>query len=509
LEAFGIHVNTIPEPVGPAWADRPFRSPVELPGMMLGWIGFAVFIFSLQALVGEGFSSYGQAGVAFPVGLVLTTPTLLILRQGHFGFERWGVPTPTGWVYLVWNMGLMPSLIAAEPPEASFYVYSWSAIWFGRVMMLAWFLVFAVAVGPARRSRTITLITKPDAFTDVAFAVIWTIFALVILAVPEPQMLSSWGVGDSMSAISGQKESAAMVVYSNLVGVVPFVSVFYVIRNQGARRRMGWFFLAASLGMLVIYSNRRTMIFLAALVMLLMKTYGIRISVRKVALVGVMSFLALGPLLWPVRLLVRNPDLIRTLDNPLDLVVQVAKAAALDTEVRKAASVAMAENIKEGRFDYAGSYLGTVQWVMDHGPRWGGTVWFGFVKIVPSFMWSEKNEIGDQLYIKTQLREAGIATDADPIISAPQEWIFQFGLLGMIGGAIFFGLISRGVDYAVAKALTNLPGLLLFSGLFLFVVGFETYVGFLIPSLREIVVIALLLWGLQRIAFPVRVQTER
>jgi hypothetical protein len=322
-------------------------------------------------------------------------------------------------------------------------------------------------------------------------------------------MLSSWGVGDSMSAISGQKESAAMVVYSNLVGVIPLVSVFYVIRNQRARRRLGWIFLAISVGVLVIYSNRRIMIFLAALILLLMKTYGIRISIRKVVLVGAMAFLALGPLLWPVRLLVRNPDLIRTLDNPLDLVVQVAKAATLDTEVRKAASVAMSENAKEGRFDYAGSYLSTVQWVMDHGPRWGGTVWFGFVKAIPSFMWPEKNEIGDQLYIKTQLREAGIATDADPIISAPQELIFQFGFLGMIGGAIFFGLISRGVDHAIAKALTNLPGLMLFSGLFLFVVGFETYVGFLIPSLREIVVIALLLWGLQRIAFPGQVQTER
>jgi hypothetical protein len=156
-------------------------------------------------------------------------------------------------------------------------------------------------------------------------------------------------------------------------------------------------------------------------------------------------------------------------------------------------------NQESGRFNYSDTYLASIQWSIDHGHGWRPSILFAPITMIPSFLWAEKNEIASELNIKKHFNIIGLSDEPDFPMSPVQEVFFQFGFLGVILGAIFWGRMARFLDHSSVKMFDNFEKSMIWGIFYIGLLSFEGYFSMFINLAREPFIFALFLMVVRKI----------
>jgi hypothetical protein len=421
---------------------------------------------------------------------------LVLAARGHLGQGRWQFPSIQGLTYLVWTAGLMPSLVGASPPEVGEFFYGAEAKWIGALGFLVWFMAFLIGAGqksPQQRGFSTDNPREPwgtfDASALVLFLCLWIGLGAVTA---RAGAISAWSPS-VMQQIQGTPEGNIVLLYLAFIPLVPILGMAGWLYG-GPRWR--WLYGATMLiGLvgLILYSNRRLVLFIGLLLLYLWMRAGRTFRLRLVLAGGVTGFLLVGPLLWPLRMAFSNPDLISAQGNPLAIAGEAVVRYVTDPDFREVVSQASQENLQEGRFNYAGSYLAGVQWTLDHGHPAIASLLLAPVNMVPSSLWPAKNDYAERLNIKKQFNTLGITDEPDFPMTPIQEVFFQYGWLGVLVGGWFWGWMARKLENALGWGETHFEQMLVWISLTVGVLSFEGGFSAFLSALREPIILALII----------------
>ncbi|HEU4952331.1 MAG TPA: hypothetical protein VFT46_10265, partial [Holophagaceae bacterium] len=303
--------------------------------------------------------------------VALSLPILAIARLGHFGAGQWSFPTVPGQIYLIWNLGLLPSLAAAASHSRGVYPYESAAKWVGASGFLIWFLAFSIGAGRARRNHDRSGVgmdrlqtwSRSDALGLVVLTAVWLGCGVVAARL---NALSSW-TQINIADLQGSAQGAAMIFYWAFIPVIPVLGLTLLQRARGKWRGTGIAILTLGSAALVAFSNRRLIVYLVVLILFLFYRNGLRVSFKRVLVLGLAAGTLMGPLLWPIRIAATHPELFRSDGHPVQMLGEAVTRYVGDPQFRKLVSETGSENLQEGRFNYADTYLAGVQWTLDHG----------------------------------------------------------------------------------------------------------------------------------------------
>ncbi|HET8716037.1 MAG TPA: hypothetical protein VFM16_09450, partial [Holophagaceae bacterium] len=176
---------------------------------MAAWAGLALLAVLMSYLTPSPAQLSSRAFFA----IALSLPVLAMARLGHFGSGRWSFPTVPGQIYLIWNVGLLPSLAGAADRSQGVYAYEGAAKWVGASAYLVWFLAFAIGAGRARSQAAdaqteqlrLPQWTRSDAFSLGVLALVWLGCGAIAASL---NALSSW-TQISITDLQGSWQGAA------------------------------------------------------------------------------------------------------------------------------------------------------------------------------------------------------------------------------------------------------------------------------------------------------------
>lgn len=474
-----------------------FPDPDTRPGALILWGGLSATALLLSYLADSPASLINRAFFA----VALSLPILAMASRGHFGSGCWSFPTIPAQVYLIWNLGLLPSLAGAAFEAQGQYHYGSSAKWVGASAFLIWFLAFAVGSGGARPLTDRTSPSRPkkgrwDRFDLGSLMILIAIWLGCGVVAAKLNALSSW-TQINISDLQGSPGGAAMIFYWAFVPLIPILGLSLLLFGRTEWRWIGVGVLALGAVALMVFSNRRLAVYLALLILFILSRAKARISLKYLVTLALAVGLLLGPLIWPIRIAATRPDLFRTEGHPVEMVKEAVVRYVTDSQFRGLVSEAGQENLQGGRFNYADTYLAGVQWVQDHGAYKTPSFLYAPVIMTPSAIWFGKTQVADALNIKRQFNKVGIANTPDFAMSPMLESIFEFGILGVACFGFLWGLMSKTIDRTFDNASGRLSTMVLWAALYLGILAFEAYISAFVVNAREAILTAVIL-GLGR-----------
>lgn len=429
--------------------------------------------------------------------LALASPSLVLAFNGHFGVGEWQIPSVPAQVYMIWTLGLLPSMAAATGHALGQYHYQSEAKWVGSSAFLVWFLGFCLGAG-RKRTDGFDLPSQSayaprwgtfDAIAAMLVLIAWASAGVVAM---KASALSSW-TNTAMTDLLGTGEGAGIIFYWALIPLIPILGILLWVQAPSRRRWLAWIHLIFGFLALVVYSNRRLLVYLAVLALYIVYQAGRRLP-AKVLLVGLATgALLMGPLLWPIRVAIQNPELMHSQENPIQVAGEAVVRYATDPQFRALASSAGRENQEWGRFNYADTFLASVQWTLDHGMNGSPSFLFAPVSMIPSFIWPSKVDLAEKLNIKRQFNVFGISNAPDFQVSPILESFFQLGFAGVLLGGLFWGWMAKVVGRSFSRARERIEWMVLWIAFYLGVISFEAYFSAFLVGARESILIAFLL----------------
>ncbi len=459
-----------------AWA-----APASLGGRLAATLGLALAVVGL-ALATQNSRSPGETIAA---ALVLSSPTFAIAGRGHFGWRGWRLPSAGGFVYLFWQLGLGPSMCAVSDRALRFCRFGDAAVLYAQAVHLAWFWLFALALGPSpvdeepepRRAR-------PGAALElVLLAAVWL---AAMLWAARLHALSFWRPQprDGRAGL----ELAGMFVYIALTPLLPAVALGLARHPRRAVRALAAGLFMAGAAFLFVLSSRRLWVVGGFLCLLVLQLQRGKPPRRELLAAALVTPLVLGPVLWSYRTL-------STRRGPQDHLALAYRAVAdvLSDGRERERSWAMSSENLGARLDVGGVTFGVAQYALDHGPRLGGTMLSGLVSFVPSFAWPGKNAVAHALDAREQILKSGRFPDVDMPLSPIAELIYDLGPLAPLCG-LLYGACAGWATRRSRAALGRPHRALAWAALVQVLSFFDAGASFLLVGMREQLLVAGSLW---------------
>ncbi len=459
------------------------------------WGGIGILCLGFSELAISDCPAWERAVFA----MLLTTPALFLARLGHFGKGGWRFPTVVAQVYLVWTFGLLPSLAAAHPPETGIYLYKPLAKLVGGLAFLIWFSAFALGAGAVSDQDSVGHesglkgASPHETFSRWAFLLSFLFWLIPYGGAANQGMLSSWGQMVKMEEVAGTTQGTGLLLYNAFVGLLPLLAFWSWLKSSGRWRLVFLILLSFAILALILYSNRRITLISFFVSLYFLHRMGRPLHWRRLALMGCGAALMMGPLLWPLRMALQNRDLLKAQDDIFAIAKESIGRYITDPEFRELAELAGKENRQGGRFNYADTYLATVQWNLENGAHKSPSILFAPISFVPSVMWAGKNDTAAGLNVKRQFIELGISNEPDFPMTPLQEAFFQYGYLGVLLGGMFWGWFSRLLMRQLSAAWETFEGMLIWVAFLFGAMSFEGFFSMFLPLVREPVALGLLL----------------
>lgn len=410
----------------------------------------AVVLYGLAAATQHGTNTLETLGLA----AICSLPFALIVRGGHLGRTRWELPSAGAFIFLMWEFGLGPSIIAVNPNSVDVTYFSDGAVTVSRVIFVVWFFLYGLALGPAplahlqiEQSRHPRRKTR-DLAGFCSLIVIWSAATFVAARF---NMLSAWGASGDHLAEKGSAESGGGLLYVYLAQIIVPVAVYARLVDTGAIRRLASVVMPVGFLLLFIYSQRRIWVAVIYLCIYTHFLYRRRLTIRWVAPILATGFIGLGPLVWAYRE-------IRTSGSGEHATIQLYQSARdyfTRSDTRDKAdgnSLAL-----ESRLNISSVLMGTVEYVLREGPNLSPSFLSGVLVNVPTFIWREKSDFAEPLKARYQLLATGHFLQTDLAVSPITEFTFQLGAAGSLGGALYGYLARLCTRYACStwKSMTR------------------------------------------------------
>lgn len=474
--------------------------PNALKGAVSIWAALSLACLALSSLATTDCPAIERVAFAF----LLTLPVFFLAKRGHFGRDIWVIPTIGAQVYLIWTFGLLPSLAAAQSPETGIYQYAPLSKMIGSLGFLMWFSAFALGVGEAPELQPISgskivIQTPIDPFSGFALLSSFLVWLVPFAGAASQGMLSSWGQQVKMEEVVGTSQGNQLLLYNAFIALFPLLAFWGWLRSQGRWRVVFLTLLGLSLVALVLYSNRRITLISCMVAVYFLHRQGRTVNWKALATLACVAGLMVGPLLWPLRMALQNPELLKNQGDIFSIAKESIGRYITDPEFRELTELASKENLQGGRFNYADTYLATVQWTSENGFHRSPSILFGPITMIPSMVLPGKNELASSLNIKRQFNELGITNEPDFPMTPMQEAYFQYGYLGVLLGGFLWGLFARLLVNQLPNAWGSFERMLIWTALLFGAMSFEGYFSMFLPMVREAVVLGLCLLGLHHV----------
>jgi hypothetical protein len=384
------------------------------------------------------------------LALVGAMPVGILAAYGHFGRDRWELPTPGAFIFLFWLLGIGPALLAWTDYFASFLQFSPEAVPWARIVTFVWFLLFALAMGPApQRSEP----AEDHVGQWVTFVTGLALWAIATSIAARNGGLSQYRATMAVNAVGGS-DSAWEGIYNGMTPLVLPLGVAAAAQARPLLRALGVFAIAAGTAGLFVRSERREAVISVYLCLCMLRAYRVRLSWRSTVPVIAIAWLLTGP----VVTLYRRYQLedAATTDNP----VQQALAATLDfagnAKARARASEESARNLRD-RLGVSTLLFAMTDVAMHQGAHGSPSFLEPLVRMVPTVLWPEKNDVAAGLNAETQFRSLDGVPDMDCGPSPIAEFVFEFGLWAGVLGGIAYGLVCRLINATSARSASAGP----------------------------------------------------
>jgi hypothetical protein len=379
------------------------------------------------------------------LGLLFTSPMLLLISRGHLGWRSVDYPTIGLAAFVTWQMGLGPSMVA-QPRSAMPFFYSDEAMTIGNVVYACWGWLYAAASGEAPRSRGASAPAPPEPLAPyVGIFVVWT-FVTAWSALGGH--LSNYDASGS-ELRAGGVDTAFAFFYIVLTPLMPSIAVL-LARQAHSRGPRVLALAAGGASLLVLFLAGGRIQFVWAFLTTVVLLRARRAPFRPALVLGGAAATALVS----VALIAYRSALLDAGRRTHGLSGQVEAAASAVTETadagdREAVTEDASENVRQ-HLAYAPQYFVAVDYVLGNGPTLAPTMLRGLVQAIPTFIEPNKNQWVDEIDLESTMVRSGRWPDIDLSPSPLLEWVFVFGVFfAPLGGALF-GALGRWVDRAMA-----------------------------------------------------------
>jgi len=174
----------------------------------------------------------------------------------------------------------------------------------------------------------------------------------------------------------------------------------------------------------------------------------LHLSVTTLTMVGIglpLVFL----LMTTYREALRASDQTTTLGNYLTVASDVT--SSLNAKESRTTAFEGFETNAKRRFWYGQQFCMIVDEWLDHGAAVRGSLFAGAVRTIPTIIYAEKNQIADGLEFETALASLGTFPAIDLAPTPWMQWLFEFGMVGMLLGPIFYGLLIRAIERRMSR----------------------------------------------------------
>jgi hypothetical protein len=354
------------------------------------------------------------------------------------------LPTPGAFVFFFWLLGIAPPLFAWSDYAASVMTFSPDAVVWGRLIAFAWFALFAVALGPAPApSKAAPEEPLGQWFTFVVVLVAWAIGAR---NAAQNGVLSQYAPASVQLDVGGT-DSALGGLYISLTPLILPLGVAACTSKSFPRNLLGLAVMVAGAVALFVFSERRQAV--VAIYLALFIAYARRATIRPhwIAMAAVFGWIVTGPLVTLYRQMRVEDD---GAQRPLEQAWRTVTSFSGDERVRTGAIGDSAQNLSD-RLGSSIVLYGVTESVLRYGPYLSPSPLESVIRMVPTFLWSAKNDVAESLAAETQFQTLPGIPQVDFGLSPIAEFVFEIGLLLAPLGGVLYGLVARLVN-ATSKA---------------------------------------------------------
>jgi hypothetical protein len=452
-------------------------------GVLLATTGCTAAIAFLAAVTQD--SSDGPEWIALALAFAL--PVAIVAGNGHFGSTSWRIPTPGAFILLFWLLALAPSLISLSTEARMAVSYSQDAVFYGRLVAMAWFWLFALALGRAPAPSLRAVSVEDIGVDGPCFVLVLGLWAACASFASRYDLLSAYrSQGDDLPAI-GSTSMSMTLYYAALTPMIAPIALLMRLRGPSTFRTLAGATMLVGGAALFLYSSRRLWVAAIYLCFLIAQTRRAALKKRWLAAAAVALAVGTGPLVFSYRM----ARIGSTGVSPIDQAWQGIASYAADSDARNEAALASSSNLRV-RLGISAILFAITEHELASGPNLSPSLLEPAVLAVPSVVWPDKNEVAYELDAKRQFVATGRFPLGDMPVCPISEFIFQFGpLIAPLGGLVY-GLAARLINSTSELATSSLPRFIAWAGAF---VAFSFFDGgtLALSGLREPFFLALLL----------------
>ncbi len=404
------------------------------------WFGFSAFLTAFSVIVQAVPFEFAHFGLA----VLLAAPLALSTFLGGVGHGQQPLQYPgAGFVVLsTWILGMAPSLIVDNPEARAIFVYGDQGATFGRLLFVGWCVVFVLVSGSGRERAVHVQVRALDVIAITVPAV------LAMAYLVTTGRFSNYQNSTSLAPVEAGGTIMLATVLLSIRPALPGLFLLVFSRAQGRLRTGALAGFLLSWVILFLAGSRSQIAFAVVVCAFLARRLGMKLTMFVPVAIG------LGlPLVFVLVLAYRNAlssseENISSLSGFVAVAADSTGSVVAHDEARSAAVTSFSENART-RFWSGPQFFAVVEEWLENGSTVRWTFLEGIVRSLPSAIFPAKNEIADRFGLEDHLKSTGRFPDVDLGSMPWQQCLFEFGLVGLLLGATFFGLLVRFIEARV------------------------------------------------------------
>lgn len=371
--------------------------------------------------------------LALPVGVSAYRGSLSRPGSGSLDY-----PSISICVLSAWILGVGPSLIVEAPESHLAFNFTAQGLAWARMLFLLWCLVFVVTAGAPDERRISARVSGPD-FWGLAICSIAILGYLIELG-----LYSNYQGGTTRTTLeSGSLASVCKAVGTLLTTLLPALCLLAYARAPSVtvKAAAAVCFLAALVAIL-LSTSRGALVVATMMCLSLSRKLGFRY--RMSVMIGLAASL---PILFALIIayrqqLMESGEVATSIQSYVQTAAQSTNTIARDELARSDTVAALSTNMRM-RLWYGPQFSASVDEWLDHGASMKGSLLAGIIRSAPVWIFPSKNELAEEYEFETLLIETGRFPVADLGPMPWQQWLFEFGIVGLILGAVLYGYFAR------------------------------------------------------------------
>jgi hypothetical protein len=311
------------------------------------------------------------------------------------------------------------------------------AVFLGRVLFLLWCIVFTIAAG---RPSPDLIRLKPRTADTVALCV------PIVIALTSQLVrgqFTNYQAGQAAGNFGDTKIIIAISLGRNTLVFLPGLSLMLARRA----RTQGLIWLSRTIGvasvlLMLLTGGRSTIAFATGYAFLFARLTGMRFRLG-VSVAAVLAVPLAFLFVFTYRIALSSADLeIASLSELTSIATNTASTLADGGKDRGQAVADFSANVRV-RMGIGPQFNAVVESWLAKGPAFEGTFLDGLISVLPVYIFPDKNKLAVTHNFELALQRRGILPEIDLSPTPWMQWLYEFGVAGILIGATLSGRVVR------------------------------------------------------------------